>query len=204
MGLYCDWIFPRIVDWGMRAELLTRQRRDLLAGARGAVLEIGFGSGLNLPHYPRAVTSLVAIDHSRGMLRLARERIASAAFPVESRLLDGENLPSPEQRFDTVVSTWTLCSIRDVGRALREARRVLRPGGRLLFVEHGLSPEPAVRVWQRRLNPIQNRIGGGCNLNRDIAALVEGSGFRMERLELFYLDSAPKWLGYTYKGSALA
>lgn len=202
MGLYADVILPRLLDWTLSHETVTRHRRAALAEARGDVLEVGFGTGLNLPHYPAAVRTLTAIDSSPAMGRLARARIAVSGIPVEQRVLDGERLPFPDETFDTVVSTFTLCSIEDVGRALAEMRRVLKPDGRFLFLEHGLSPEPRVRAWQHRLTPVQRALAGNCRLDRDIAALIEEQGFTVLRLERSYMDGVPKLSGYLYCGAA--
>ena len=176
------------------------QRRETLAEVGGDALEIGFGSGLNLPHYPAAVKSLVTIDSNPGMARVATSRIAACPFPVDCRLLNGERLPMEDARFDSVVSTWTLCSIVQVESALAEINRVLRPGGRFFFVEHGLSPDKAVRRWQNRLNPIQKVFADGCNLNRDIRRLVEDSGLSIEKLDNEYMPKAPRFAGYLYRG----
>jgi ubiquinone/menaquinone biosynthesis C-methylase UbiE len=202
MGLYADIILPRLMDWTLRHESVARYRRAALAEAHGDVLEVGFGTGLNLPHYPAAVRTLTAVDASPAMGRLARARIAASPIPVEQRALDGERLPFPDEAFDTVVSTFTLCSIEDVGRALAEMRRVLKPDGRYVFLEHGLSPEPRVRAWQHRLTPVQRALAGNCRLDRDIAALVAGQGFTILRLEREYMEKAPKVSGYLYTGVA--
>lgn len=186
----------------MSSESLTAYRRDVLARAKGQVLEIGFGTGLNLPYYPTAVEKLTAIDVNPGMTAIANRRIARAPFPVERITLDGESLPMADESFDTVVSTWTLCSIANVAQALQEAQRVLKPSGELLFIEHGLSPEQKVEVWQHRLNGVQKTFADGCNLNRNIAQLVENASFSVTQLECFYAEGVPKFLGYFYKGVA--
>lgn len=202
MGLYADIILPRLLDWTLSQDVVTRHRHAALAEARGDVLEVGFGTGLNLPHYPAAVRMLTAIDSSPAMGPLARARIAASGIPVEQRVLDGERLPFPDEAFDTVASTFTLCSIEDVDRALAEMRRVLKPEGRFLFLEHGLSPEPRVRAWQHRLTPVQRALAGNCRLDRDIAALVAAQGFTILRLERSYMEKAPKVSGYLYTGVA--
>jgi SAM-dependent methyltransferase len=193
-----------VLDHAMRRPPLAAQRPLALAGARGEVLEIGFGSGLNLPHYPAPVTRVVAVEPNALVSDRARERIAAARVPVDVAALraDGE-LPFDAGRFDCAVSTWTMCTIPDVPAALREVYRVLKPGGRLLFVEHGLAPDEGVRQWQRRLNPINRFLGQGCNLDRDIEALVRHSPLRVERCATFYLPSTPRIGGFTYRGAAV-
>lgn len=186
----------------MSGDTLVQQRRELLAKATGKVLEIGFGTGLNLPYYPATVATLTAIDSNAGAAAMARNRLETAPFPVELRTLNGESLPLRDGEFDTVVSTWTLCSIRRVETALREVRRVLKLGGQLLFIEHGLSPDRRVQMWQNRLNPVQNVIGDGCNLNRNIPALIAASPLRIVQLEEFYLAQTPSIMGYSFKGVA--
>ena len=188
----------------MSMDLLTEHRREVLSEARGQVLEIGFGTGLNLLHYPESVEQLTAIDRNPGMLEIAKRRLERATFPVTRDVLDGESLPLESDRFDTAVSTWTLCSIDRPEVALAELRRVLKPGGQFLFVEHGLSPDAGVQVWQHRLNPVQKVIADGCNLNRDIPEIVESAQFEIEHLDRVYLPNTPKWIGYTYKGKAIA
>ncbi len=202
MGFYSKHIFPRFCNWVMDNREHDEQRLATLAEVTGEALEIGFGTGLNLPHYPDTVKSLVTIDTNPGMARAASSRIASCPFPVESQLLSGESLPMEDDRFDSVVSTWTLCSIVQVENALAEINRVLRPGGRFFFVEHGLSPDKSVRRWQNRLNPIQKIFAEGCNLNRDIRRLVKVSGLSIERLHNEYMPKAPRFAGYLYRGIA--
>jgi len=172
-------------------------------GGEVCVLELGFGTGLNLPHYRERVTDLTTVDPNPGMVRYTERRTADPAFPLRHRLADGASLPFPDHTFDTVVSTWTLCSIPDVGKALRELYRVLAPDGRFLFVEHGRSPDPGIRAWQDRLTPIQRRIGDGCHLNRDMSELIEGAGLRIDEFESFYMDGLPKIGGYLFMGSAV-
>lgn len=203
MGFYSRVLFPWAMNWLMSGEPFDSERKQLLAGVSGEVLEIGFGSGLNIPHYPASVRELTAVDPNPGMRRYAEPRIAASPIKVERCVLSGESLPMADARFDTVISTWTLCSIENVERALAEIHRVLRPGGRFVFLEHGLSNEPGVQRWQHRLNPIQKVIGDGCNLNRDIRALVADAGFLRLEVENFYLDKAPRLLGYMYRGTAV-
>ena len=158
MGLYSRHIFPRLCDWSMRNPRMDRLRRETLAEVEGEILEIGFGTGLNLEHYPEHVRHLTAIDPGEGMARIARRRIERSHIDVDLRVQTAEELPFEDGRFDCVVSTWTLCSIQDARRAVTEISRVLKPGGRFLFLEHGLSEEPGVQRWQRRLTPLQKRI----------------------------------------------
>jgi ubiquinone/menaquinone biosynthesis C-methylase UbiE len=203
MGFYSKVLFPWGMNWLMSGEPFESEREQLLAGVSGRVLEIGFGSGLNLPHYPNGLTELIAIDPNPGMRRYAEPRIAQSPITVERYELSGESLPLADNSFDTVVSTWTLCSIEHVDRALREVHRVLKPGGRFIFLEHGLCDDPAVQRWQHRLNPIQQVLGDGCNLNRDIRALVEQVGFRSLAVENFCLERTPRLIGYMYRGEAV-
>ncbi len=202
MGIYADVILPRLTDWGLGGADVAPYRRAALAEVRGEVLEIGFGTGLNLPHYPAGVRKLTAIDVSPGMGKLARKRIAASPIAVDHRVLNGERLPFAGDTFDSVASTFTLCSIGDVRQALREIRRVLKPGGRFHFAEHGLSDDPQVQTWQRRLTPLQKIVLGGCHLDRDIQALIEGAGFTLLRLDRSYMDKFPKVSGYLYRGVA--
>jgi ubiquinone/menaquinone biosynthesis C-methylase UbiE len=172
MGIYSRLIFPRLCDWSMRNPRLERLRSQALASASGEILEVGFGTGLNLELYPEHVRHLTAIDPGEGMARIARRRMERSDIDVDLRVQTAEELPFEDGKFDCVVSTWTLCSIRDASRAVAEISRVLKPGGRFLYVEHGLSEEPRVQRWQRRLTPFQKRIAGGCRLDVDIEGLV--------------------------------
>jgi ubiquinone/menaquinone biosynthesis C-methylase UbiE len=188
----------------MSGEALTAHRRSLLADTSGNVLEIGFGTGLNLPFYPQTITKLTTIDNNPGAAAIAAKRIQKAPyhFEIESKTLSGESLPMANGTFDCVVSTWTLCSITNVTQALKEIDRVLKPGGRFFFVEHGLSDNRKVQVWQNRLNPIQRILGDGCNFNRNIRQLVDRQ-FSQVKLEVFPEPSLPSVVGYFYKGSAI-
>lgn len=203
MGFYSRVLFPWGMNLLMSGELFDSERKQVLSEVNGEVLELGFGSGLNLPHYPASVQELIAVDPNPGMRRYADPRITASPIKVERCVLSGESLPMEDACFDTVVSTWTLCSIEDVERALAEVHRVLKPGGRFVFLEHGLSDEPGVQRWQHRLNPIQKVIGDGCNLNRDMRALVERVGFSSLEVENFYLEKTPRLVGYMYRGIAI-
>jgi ubiquinone/menaquinone biosynthesis C-methylase UbiE len=194
---YSQWIFPRLLDRMMGGEPFTPYRQKLLQQAQGDVLEIGFGTGLNLPHYPPgAIASLTLVDPNPGMGRLAQSRLAQSPFPVTCHTLSSENLPLGDNQFDTVVSTWTLCSIPRVAQALGEIYRVLKPGGVFLFVEHGRSPDPGIYRWQQRLTPIQRILADGCHLDRDISALVQAQ-FPQGQWERTNEPSLPA-LGHTF------
>lgn len=201
MGIYSRLIFPRLLELSMASESMTAYRQALLKEVWGEVLEIGFGTGLNLPHYPEAVTSLTTLDPNQGMGAIAQKRIDASPIPVETKLIGGENLPMPNASFDNVVCTWTLCSIPDAPKALSEAYRVLKPGGKFFFIEHGLSNEPKIQTWQNRLTPIQRVIADGCHLNRKIDELV-GAVFDELTVEEFYAPDLPKVGGYFYRGIA--
>jgi SAM-dependent methyltransferase len=202
MGFYATHVLPRLVDLGCSSKLIAAERARCLAGVSGRVIEIGFGSGLNLPHYPPAVERCVGIDPSGQAAKLARGRIAAAPFPVEVLPLSAEKLPAEDHAFDAAVSTFSLCTIPDAGAALAEVRRVLEPGGRLFFLEHGRAPDASVRRWQRRLNGLQGRLFGGCHLDREIDRLVAGAGFEIEALDAHYGRGAPKPFAFLYGGVA--
>jgi ubiquinone/menaquinone biosynthesis C-methylase UbiE len=201
MGVYDDWVLPRVMNLAMGAKVVAEQRAKALAGVKGRVLEVGFGSGHNLPHYPAGVERVVGIDPSGESAKLARARIAEAPFPVEFLPLSGEQLPAPDGSFDSVVSTFTLCTIPDALAALRQMRRVLAPGGRFFFLEHGRSDDAKVRRWQDRLNGAQRWLVGGCNLNRPMDQLVVEAGFELESLERYYAQG-PRFLSCLYRGVA--
>lgn len=203
MGLYSCHIFPRLMDWVMSGEEFRRLRADLLKHARGDVLEIGFGTGLNLVHYPASISSLSIVDPARILPRRVMERTAAVSFPIHVQHVTAETLPFPDRRFDNVVSTWTLCTIADPIKALREVRRVLKPDGQFLFLEHGRSHDETVAAWQDRLNPIQNIIGCGCNLNRRIDELIEQAGFATTELTRFVMQTVPRIGGEMYQGSSI-
>ena len=203
MSFYADRLLPHLLHLSMRQAPLTEYRRRLLAAAEGQVLEIGVGSGVNLPLYGDTISRVIGLDPSRPLLAIARRSEPQRGLRLA--LLEGsaEAIPLDRHSVDTVVTTWTLCSIPDVSRALAEVRRVLKPSGRLLFVEHGRSPDASVRNWQDRLTPIWRRIAGGCHLNRPVAQIVEDAGFRIEQLQMAYM-AGPKPLTYMYEGRARA
>ena len=185
----------------MTSESMTAYRQALLKDIWGEVLEIGFGTGLNLPHYSEAVTSLTALDPNEGMQAIAQKRIDSSPLPVHLKWVSGEDLPMADASFDNVVCTWTLCSIPDAAKALSEAYRVLKPGGKFFFIEHGLSNEPNIQTWQNWLTPVQRVIADGCHINRKIDDLV-GAVFDELAVEEFYAPDLPKVGGYFYRGIA--
>jgi len=202
MGFYDNCILPHIINAAMSTKAIKEERRRCLEHVTGTVLEVGFGSGLNLPYYPPTVRKVVGVDPSATSAKLARRRIAASPFPVEIIGLSAETIPVADESFESIVSTFTLCSIPDVARALLEMRRSLRLGGRLYFVEHGRAEDPLVERWQGRLNGIQQTLFGGCHLNRRISSLIERAGFDIERLEHGYLKGAPKFGGFLYRGVA--
>lgn len=184
---------------------ISRERARIVPEASGTVLEIGFGSGCNAPFYDEcAVTRLFALEPSQAMRRRAAKRIADLAFPIEWLDLKAEEIPLDSKSVDTVLVTYTLCTIPDVARALLGMRRVLKPGGKLVFLEHGAAPDPGVRRWQDRLNPVWGKLGGGCNLNREPLALIRDAGFEPGPVTTHYAKGAPKFAGYMYRGVAFA
>ncbi|MBA3920965.1 MAG: class I SAM-dependent methyltransferase [Nostocaceae cyanobacterium] len=201
MNPYYQFILPRLLDWTMSDSELSRRREEVLAEVTGETLEIGFGTGLNLPYYPQQLQKLTTVDANPGMSRIAAKRIQASLIAVEHHVLNGENLPFASASFDSVVSTWTLCSIANVEQALQEIYRVLKPGGRFFFVEHGLSQDPQTQVWQNRLTPLQKVIADGCHLNRDIQRLVENQ-FPASEIERIQLENMPQMIRSMYKGVA--
>lgn len=203
MNLYERYVLPVMIGAACGCRPIRRQRAKIVPRAEGVVLELGFGSGLNLEHYDRAkVSKLYALEPSEGMLARARTHAEAAPFPVEILPETAERMSLAPASVDTVVVTYSLCTIPDAVSALEGARRALKPGGRLLFCEHGLAPDEGVRRWQRRIEPVWRPIAGGCYLTRDIPALVEAGGFAIERLETMYLPKSPRWAGYNYWGEA--
>lgn len=201
MSFYEEQILPRAIDWTMCWKRFSKLRQQYLKDVGGKVLEVGFGSGLNLPHYTSRVTHLYALDPSQLGRRLAEKRIRRAPFPVEFAELEGSRMALPDHSVDAVVSTWTLCTIPDPEAALKEIRRVLKPGGNYYFLEHGLSPDRGVARLQNLWNPIQKWCAGGCHVNREIDHLIRDSGFRILGYKRFYMEG-PKILSYMYGGAA--
>ena len=201
MGFYQDQVVPLLINWSMRQKNLAAYRARIIPAAEGRVLEIGIGSGLNLPFYSRNVARVIGLEPSPRLLAMAHRVERTGNGSVEFIEGSAEAIPLQVASVDTVVTTWTLCSIPDALRALRDMRRVLRPGGRLLFVEHGRAPDPNVIWWQDRLTPVWKRLGGGWHLNRAIGTLIEGAGFQFDRLETGYMRG-PKPMTFMYEGSA--
>ena len=202
MGFYRRKVLPFVMDKLMDTEELRARRRELLAPARGAVLEVGFGTGLNAPFYPRAVERVLAIDPNDGSEKRATARVAAASVPIELRTAVGEELPVADGSFDCVVTSFVLCTVADVDRALTEIARALKPGGKYLFCEHGLSDDPNVQRWQRRLDGLQQRLAGGCHLTRPIRASLARGGFELDSSRDFYLAGAPRCSGFCTLGVA--
>jgi ubiquinone/menaquinone biosynthesis C-methylase UbiE len=202
MGFYAKYVLPRLTHLSMRQARLRAYRERVVGGARGRVLEIGFGSGLNLPFYGQTVDEIIGVDASPEMLALAEQAIASSRHKVRVLARSAGDLPLDDQSIDTIVVTWSLCSIVDVGWALTEARRVLRSGGQMRFVEHGLSPDRNVATWQDRLTPLWRRCAGGCHLNRKMDDLIRGGGFQLAELSTAYARG-PRPMVYMYEGVAV-
>ena len=201
-SFYSKFVFPYLCEITMSGKSLSGFRQDALQEINGEVLEIGFGTGLNMPHFPETVQKIDAVDVNPRMHRLARKRIEKSGITVTHHVLSGEHLPMDDASYDYVVCTFTLCSIPDVSQALLEINRVLKPQGNFVFLEHGLSDVTKVQVWQHRLNPLQKKIGDGCHLNRKIDDLVLGASFDITSLKLFHLPYVPKFIGYCYQGIA--
>jgi len=203
MSFYSDVLFPWGMNLTMSGKEFQKHRHAVLQSVDGKILEIGFGSGLNLPHYPDSVKELVTVDPNPGMGRYTAKQLKASDITVDRQVLSGESLPMQDESFDTVVSTWTLCSIKDVKKALYEVKRVLKPGGQFVFLEHGLSPDKKISAWQHRLNGIQKLVGDGCHLNRDMHKLISETGFSQLEVENFYFPKVPRFMGYMYRGLAI-
>ena len=201
---YDRHLLPHLIDIACGMKPVRRQREMIVPLARGRVLEVGIGTGLNMPYYDRArVRYIIGVDPALQMHRLAAKRIARAGLDVELVGVTAETIPLEDASIDTVVTTYTLCTIPDPVTALAEMRRVLAPGGRLLFCEHGRAPDESVRRWQTRLQPHWQKIAGGCHLDRDVPALLEAAGFRCDNLQTRYLPG-PRLLSFNYWGEAVA
>lgn len=204
MGFYEKHVLPRVINCSCSTKPMMKQRHKVVPRASGTVLEVGIGTGLNLPYYdPERVDRLIGLDPSEESWVLAGERAAHLDFPVEFIGLPGEEIPLEDASVDTVLITFALCTIPDPVAALRGMSRVLRPGGSLIFCEHGKAPDVSVSKWQDRVNPLWRVVFGGCNLNRDIPAILAEGGFRVSELERSYLPGTPKIAGYNYWGRAL-
>lgn len=199
MGFYDDRVLPHVIDVVLSGKQFARMRERVTTRLEGDVLEVGFGSGRNVPYYGPSVRRVLAVDPAVTGRKIAAKRVAASATPIEYVGLDGEKLPLDDSSIDSVLTTWTLCTIPDVHRALGEMHRVLRPGGTLHFLEHGRSPDPAVVRWQDRLTPMQRRVAGGCHLNRSIDTLVTDAGFGLDELSTYYVKG-PKFFGFMYEG----
>lgn len=204
MGFYDDFVVPYCVELGCGMKKLRPDRAKAAQGLKGRVLEIGFGSGLNVGLYPNSVTRILGVEPSTRARKIGRKRIESSAQPVEFVGLEAERIGLDDASVDSALSTFTMCTIPGVEQALAEVRRVLVPGGTFHFLEHGRAPDASVARWQDRLNGIQRMIAGGCNLNRNIRGLVEAAGFRIESLETAYHSAMPRPVGYLYCGKAVA
>ncbi len=204
MGLYDRFVLPRLLDAAMSTKPVRYQRRKVVPRASGRVLEIGFGAGHNLPFYDASkVTHLWALEPSKEMRERAAERVAQNSIPLEFLDLPSEQIPLGDEEADTILITYTLCTIPGVATALAEMRRVLKPGGKMIFCEHGEAPDENVRKWQRRLTPAWKAIAGGCHVGRAIPELITGSGFRIESMETMYLPGTPRFAGFNYWGDAV-
>lgn len=202
-AFYERHLLPRLLDFACGLSVVTAQRRKVVPLAQGRVLEVGVGSGLNLPHYDAArVQRLIGLDPGEALLATARRRAKGCPVPVEFLALEGERIPLDPGSVDTVVVTYTLCTIPGVEQALEGMRRVLAPGGRLLFCEHGLAPDAPVATWQHRLNPLWGRLAGGCSLTRDTGTLLERAGFTVQWIERAYARGAPRFAGWHNIGIA--
>jgi ubiquinone/menaquinone biosynthesis C-methylase UbiE len=203
MGLYRRYVGPRLIEFACSQARISELRRSIIPRASGVVLEIGLGPGLNLAHYdPRKVTKVIGIDPEPGVLEIGKARVKASPVPVEIIVAAGERIPLADATADTAVLTYTLCSVQDPSATLREIRRVLKPAGRLLFLEHGRSNDASVARWQDRVNPLWNLVSCGCQINRDTSQLLTAAGFKLEEVDHFYLPGAPKILGFHCRGIA--
>jgi ubiquinone/menaquinone biosynthesis C-methylase UbiE len=202
MGFYRNQLLPRFQNKVMDGADMRETRARVCSPLRGDVVEVGFGTGLNAPHYPQDVRRIAAVEPSALCLRLAAPRIAATSAKVELAGLDGETLELPSNEFDAALSTWTLCTIPDVDAALAEIRRVLKPGGTFHFVEHGRAPDARVARWQARIEPAWKHVAGGCHVTREISDLIERAGFQLDGVQTYYTSGEPRVFGYTFEGRA--
>jgi ubiquinone/menaquinone biosynthesis C-methylase UbiE len=202
MSLYSQYIFPYLLEMSFAQPEFERLRRETLANICDEILEIGFGTGLNLLHYPAHVRRIQVVEPEPRLNARAQERATQSGIAIEMHAISAEKLPFANGSFDSVVSTWTLCSISNVDQAMREIHRVLKPDGRFFFVEHGLSPEPNIQIWQKRLSWVYQLTACGCHLERNIPVILRNNGFECSNLHEFYLQSDSKLAGYTYQGVA--
>jgi ubiquinone/menaquinone biosynthesis C-methylase UbiE len=204
MGIYVERVLPRIINVACGLKAVQPLRQRVCAGLEGEVVEIGFGSGHNIPHYPATVSRVAAVEPADLGWKLAEKRLRATQVPVERSGLDGQRLPFADNSFDSALSTWTLCTIPDAGAALNEVRRVLKPGGTMHFLEHGLAPDEKVRRWQHRLDPLEQRLFGGCHLTRQPVELLKAAGFEIREVDVFYEDGAPKFIAADSLGTAVS
>lgn len=205
IGCYDKYVMPRLINFLCGTEEVTAQRQKVVPAAEGVVLEVGIGPGHNLAHYDRErVTRVIGLDPVEAMTALGRARFAASPVPVELVAASAEAMPLDDDSVDTVVLTYTVCTLPDPDRAVAEMRRVLKPGGRLLFCEHGRSHDAGVARWQDRVNPLWSRLAGGCNINRDVSGALKAGGFSVISMETFYLNPMPRIMGFHYLGSACA
>ena len=205
MGLYDKYILPHFLNCACGSKPINYQREKVVPMAEGLVLEVGIGSGLNIPFYDTAkIDKIIGLDPSEELNRMASKVAEKSGVPVEFMVSGAESNPLPDNHVDTVLVTFTMCTIPDVASANKEMLRVLKPGGKMIFCEHGLAPDAGVSKWQDRLDPIWGKIAGGCHLNRNIPSLIEDAGFNIDSMEQMYLPSTPKFAGYNYWGTAVA
>lgn len=202
MGFYQNQILPRLQDKVMAVERLRAARARVCSSLSGDVVEVGFGTGLNIPYYPSDITKIYAVEPSAVCMRISEPRRQRSQVPIEYAGLSGERLELESESADAVLSTWTLCTIPDLTLALAELRRILKPGGRFHFVEHGHAPDPKVAHWQRRIEPVWKPLAGGCHVTRHISERVADAGFSIDRLDTYYLEGEPKAFGFTFEGQA--
>lgn len=204
MGIYHDRVLPHLIDKVCGMKDLRPLRERACSGLEGRVIEIGFGSGLNVGLYPDEVESVSAVEPSDVAWKIAAKRVRQSTVPIDRNGLDGEHLPFADNSFDSALSTFTMCTIPHLPLALSELRRVLKPGGSLHFVEHGLAPDEGVQRWQRRLDPIEKRVAGGCHFSREIVRSLEQAGFTVKDVDVFYQPGGPKFAGALSLGSAVS